>query len=128
MFKFLLYDKVFINLHYLNSYEYEIDIEVYADDERILPATLIASHTFHNFTRKLNAEDDVMFKGTLSPNENGIVNSTCPRIEFYNIACISCLDSDLTEKSTEIILTDSYFYKFLKYVLNFIFNPLIVFK
>ncbi|XP_065222857.1 wolframin [Planococcus citri] len=111
-----------------NNYEFEVAIEINVNDEYILPASLIASHTFYNFTRRLNAEDDIMFIGKLMPNEKGILNSTFPQIELNSIACISCLDTELTEKSDKITITDSYFYNFIKYLLNFLFNPLIVFK
>jgi hypothetical protein len=93
-----------------------------------LPVTLLANHNFLNFTRKLNTDDDVWFAGTITSDEGGKVNAVSPRVHLSSITCVSCLDSELTETTNSVRFSSSYLYKFVKYLLNFFFNPLIVFK
>lgn len=111
-----------------SRYEFKISVDVNVDDGNYLPVVLVANNQFHNFTRKLNAGDDVWFSGTITGDENGIINSVRPRVELSSITCISCLESELTEATSGLRLSPIYLYNFIKYLLNFFFNPLIVFR
>ena len=113
---------------FYRRYEFEICVDVMTDSGDTLPVTLLANHNFVNFTRKLNTDDDVWFVGTIANDEHGKVNSASPRVHLSSITCVSCLDSELTESTNSISFSSSYLYKFVKYLLNFFFNPLIVFK
>lgn len=115
-------------MYYVNSYEFEIEVDVLIDRRYTLPATLIANNYFYNFTRKLNSDDDVWFSGTLIGDDNGIINPVFPRIRLSSITCISCLDSELTETVGSMQISLLHLYGFFKYLLNFFFNPLIVFR
>ena len=99
-----------------------------SDNGETLLVTLAASHNFLNFTRKLNTDDDVWFAGTLMSDESGKINSLSPRVHLTSITCVSCMDSELTETTSSVNFSSSQLYKFVKYILNFLFNPLIVFK
>lgn len=103
-------------------------MEVETEEYPNLPVVLVADNAYYNFTRKLGPEDEVRFTGSITGSEDGIVSSTMPRIDLTSIACVSCSDTELNESANENDSLSSYVYNYVKYLLNFLFNPLIVFK
>lgn len=103
-------------------------MDVLTESRYSLPVVLVASTTFYNFTRKLNPGDEIWFAGSIVGEENGVVNAESPRIELISITCISCTENELPEVTSSFQISMMLLYNFVKYLLNFFFNPLIVFR
>lgn len=105
---------------------------------------LHANHYFTNFTQKIRINDKINFKGVLEPRE--IINSKCqgppqPVIKVFELNCLGCQNyeiklvklpshpgkrkSDFSAFYTALI---SDIYISAKYILNFVFNPVVIFK
>lgn len=93
-----------------------------------LPVTLKADGNFYNFSRKLNVDDEVWFSGRITGDDSGLVKADAPNIRLDSIACSSCANAELTEVKNGVELSVELWYNFTKYLLNFFFNPLIVFR
>jgi len=103
--------------------------------------TLIAEDSFRNFTLALRPGDRVWFSGYLmngggKDSSDYILGGLKPQVDLEEIGCLGCHKSDLqihkkgseTLKSGSPALLVAYGYAGLKSVLNFIFNPLVIFK
>lgn len=126
------------SLEQYNVYNFKIIVRmqsgIWGHSEDVI---LEASHHFKNFTLGLNNNDHVWFKGTLKSTfgNEGDNASVRPHVFLEHIGCLACHNVELTE--TEIIhralhydfqklLND--FYMGVKFVVNVLFNPIVVFK
>lgn len=114
----------------------EVDITMITGTSRLWRTgdsyiTLSADHTFLNFTQSLTAGDRVWFAGLLSGDGSGILSHGHPYVTLLEVGCLSCHDSsqEVTRKTqllTAFTLRDLY--SGVKIVLNFLFNPLVIFR
>lgn len=121
-----------------NIYAFEAVIRMQSSFWRLTPDVyLLLSHEFKNFTLRLKPKDHIWFKGTLFNNQtagsNGILGSLNTHLKVEEIGCISCSDHDLTSVKARQsnIFNLNLFYRFydgLKFVLNIMFNPVLIFK
>lgn len=95
-------------------------------------------HYFTNFTRLLRADDKIGFKGVLLDSDSVYnIGSKETSINGYEINCLECKEGrgSISNKAPSV----SKFSNFIKtvandcvvstkYILNFILNPVIVFK
>ena len=104
---------------------------------------LIADNSFRNFTLALRPGDRVWFSGYLMSGGGGekevsdnLLGGSKPLIDLEEIGCLGCHRSELQihRKSAGSLKNISgstlvaYSYAGMKSVLNFIFNPLVIFK
>ncbi|XP_054257702.1 wolframin [Macrosteles quadrilineatus] len=116
-----------------DRYELEVDISMSTaalwrrGDSQV---TLVADHTFLNFTRALSPGDRLWFSGLLSGDDSGLLSRTHPQVTLIQLGCLSCHDSSLSTTSKTHLLAFSLrdVYSGLKTVLNFLFNPLVIFR
>lgn len=100
--------------------------------------SIIFDHMFSNFTRLLRTDDKIRFKGVLS-NENVPYNigNKDLTIKGYEIHCLECKEARGTIRSKapyvskfselcKTIVNDCVVST--KYILNFLLNPVVVFK
>lgn len=118
-----------------NSYEFEISIRIQSGLwDNGVEIFLVADNSFTNFSLALKPTDHVRFSGTLINLENGVLGGPKPRLTIHDIECVSCLNSKLTGVKVESVkhfefnriaslLTSGF-----KCVMNFLLNPLIIFK
>lgn len=104
--------------------------------------TLIADDSFRNFTLALRPGDRVWFSGYLMSGSgkdgcDSLLGGLKPQVDLEEIGCLGCHRSELqihkkgggaTLKSGSRTSLVAYGYAGLKSVLNFIFNPLVIFK
>lgn len=131
------------NLHKWNVYEFHIKVLI-SSGLLIKPAEVIlrAQHSFMNFSNSLNSSDRIWFKGILLKNDklnvnadrkcNEYMDSNKPVIDLLGIGCLSCINSELESviMPNKLLLNNRIkdLYGGLKYLLNVLFNPLIIFK
>lgn len=131
------------NLHKWNVYEFHIKV-IISSGLLIKPAEIIlkAQHNFMNFTNFLNGSDRIWFKGVLLKNDKLNVNAARrwdanaennhPVIDLTAIGCSSCVNPEIES----VVLANKFplnnrikdLYGGFKYLLNVLFNPLIIFK
>ncbi|PSN40254.1 hypothetical protein C0J52_25686 [Blattella germanica] len=106
--------------------------------------TLIAEDSFRNFTLALRPGDRVWFSGYLMSGgssegrdaSDNLLGGLKPQVDLEEIGCLGCHRSELqihkkspgSLKSISNTSIIAYGYAGLKSVLNFIFNPLVIFK
>lgn len=125
----------FMNLCVLR-YEMEVDVTMSTSSSQLWRSgdsyiTLSADHTFLNFTQSLRAGDRVWFAGLLSGDAAGLLTHSHPYVTLLEVGCLSCHDNSLevtrkTQLLTAFTLRDIY--SGVKIVLNFLFNPLVIFR
>ncbi|CAB3258333.1 unnamed protein product [Arctia plantaginis] len=129
------------HLNNLNEYTYEVKLMLEASGgllKRHAEISILYDHYFTNFTRQLRADDKIAFRGILS-NENVPYNIGTKDINIrgYEINCLECKEGRGTIRSkVPSVSKFSELFKTLvndcvvstKYILNFLFNPVVVFK
>ena len=103
--------------------------------------TLIAEDSFRNFTLALRPCDRVWFAGYLmngagKDSSDHVLGGLKPQVDLEAVGCLGCHRSDLqihkrgggALKSGSPELLVAYGYAGLKSVLNFILNPVVIFK
>ncbi|XP_049811147.1 wolframin [Schistocerca nitens] len=123
------------HLESFNRYKFEVTVNMKSGMfGRGAEVILIADDFFRNFTFAVKPRDHIWFSGTLV-NEEGdsILGGTKPRVDLNEIGCLDCHMSHLQihrKTSTKIGLENvlDYVYVGMKFVLNFVFNPLVIFK
>ncbi|XP_030024586.2 wolframin isoform X2 [Manduca sexta] len=129
------------HLDNLNEYTYEVKLMMEASGgllKRHAEISIIFNDFFTNFTRLLRANDKVRFKGILT-NENRPYNIGAKdlNIKGYEINCLECKEARGTVTTkTPVLSKFSELCKTVvndcvvstKNVLNFLLNPVIVFK
>ncbi|KAI5645660.1 wolframin isoform X1 [Phthorimaea operculella] len=129
------------HLNNLNEYTYEVTVSMAAPGgllKRHALMSVIFDHYFSNVTRRLRSTDRIRFRGALA-NEPGSFNIGTQNlvIKGYEIACLDCKEAKGTLRSkvpgvskfselVRTVLNDCIVST--KYILNFICNPVIVFK
>lgn len=100
--------------------------------------SIIFDHRFSNFTRLLRTDDKIRFKGILINDQDSYnIGANDLIVKGYEISCIECKETrgtitskaPLTSKFKELfktIVNDCVVST--KNVLNFLLNPVIVFK
>ncbi|XP_052744869.1 wolframin isoform X2 [Bicyclus anynana] len=129
------------HLNNLNEYTYEVTLDMPAGGGLLARGAQVAlalEHAFGNVTRRLRARDRVRFRGLLA-NEHGSYDIGRPRlvVRGYELTCVDCqaargavsAEAPRSSKLSELcktIVNDCVVSA--KYILNFILNPVIVFK
>lgn len=120
-----------------NEFEFEISVKmkssVWANDVEVL---LIADHSFTNFSLNVYPGDKIWFSGTLSNSgmqTESLLGGSKPHIELEEIGCIACHSIGLRPcKRYKYEITFSSVISVLclgiKTVLNFLLNPVVMFK
>ncbi|XP_011296955.1 wolframin [Fopius arisanus] len=121
-----------------NRYEFEIYVNMknglWGSNTEIV---LVGDHSFMNFSLSIYAGDKIQFSGVLS-NEGGegesLLGGTRPMVHLDEISCSVCHNIHLkpSKRHRESIISVAVVTKTLvlgvKTVLNFLLNPLVVFK
>ncbi|XP_050681273.1 wolframin isoform X1 [Leptidea sinapis] len=129
------------HLNKLNEYTYEVNIDMETSGgilKRHAEINLIFDHYFTNYTKLLRMDDKIRFKGILV-NEQGAYNigSKYLDIKGYEINCLDCkMAKGIISIPTPSVSKMSVLVRTVvndcivstKYVLNFLLNPVIVFK
>ncbi|XP_053619597.1 wolframin isoform X3 [Plodia interpunctella] len=129
--------------HLNNMDEYTYEVKLLMDTStgllsRHAEISVIFDHYFSNFTRQLRAKDKIRFKGVLI-NEPGTYNIGAQdfKIQGHEIHCVECKNNRGTISSNAPVTSKfSELFKTIvndcvvstKYILNFLLNPVIVFK
>ncbi|KRT79249.1 hypothetical protein AMK59_8674 [Oryctes borbonicus] len=129
------YSKCTLEKH--NVYTFRIIVRmqsgIWGNSEDVV---LIASDYFKNFTLGLNTNDHVWFKGHLkNVYVDGENASLRPHVSLIEIGCLACHNVELTEAKIIRHATNYDLQKLLKdiymgvkFVVNVLFNPIVVFK
>lgn len=139
----LLKDGKKCNLNKWNTYSFEIKVRMHSGLlSKPTDVFLNAEHYFKNFTESLRSGDKVSFSGYLqntrldskSNNFNFGLGGGFPTINLESIVCTLCDNKDLTSvhlRKRNRLLVDARMKDLMrgvKYLLNVLFNPLIIFK
>lgn len=120
-----------------NQYEFEISVKMkngmWGSNAEVL---LVADHSFTNFSLNIYPGDKIWFSGTLSNyelEEEALLGGAEPHIELEEIGCLACHSIDLKSyKRYRYNITFSSIISDLclgmKAVLNFLLNPIVIFK
>lgn len=131
---------------FLFSFEHEITVRMESGLllKKGAEITLHANHYFTNFTQKIRINDKINFKGVLEPRDT--INSKCqgppqPVIKVFELNCLGCQNYEIklvklpthtgkrkSNFSTFYTALISDIYISAKYILNFVFNPVVIFK
>ncbi|XP_068625529.1 wolframin [Battus philenor] len=129
------------HLNNLNEYSHEIKLTMEASGgllKRHADITLTFDHYFTNYTRFLRADDKIRFKGVLLNDQNSYtIGSKDFTIKGYEINCIECKSArggisspkptiSKLSKLLRTVINDCIVST--KYILNFLLNPVVVFK
>lgn len=120
-----------------NQYEFEISVKMksgmWGNNAEIL---LVADHSFTNFSLNIYPGDKIWFSGTLLNNgleDESLLGGSEPHIALEEIGCLACHSIDLKSYkcykyhvTISSILSDLYLG--VKTVLNFLLNPIVMFK
>nr|XP_003708577.1 PREDICTED: wolframin isoform X1 [Megachile rotundata] len=120
-----------------NQYEFEISVKMksgmWGNDAEIL---LIADHSFTNFSLRIYPGDKIWFSGTLLNSgleKESLLGGSQPHIALEEIGCLACHSINLKSYKRynyhitfSSILSDLYLG--IKTVLNFLLNPIVMFK
>lgn len=120
-----------------NKYEFEISVKMKSgmwgtNGELIL----IADHSFANFSLNIYSGDKIWFIGTLTNSElerESLLGGTRPHLQLEEVGCHVCHTTRLKSFKRyryEVTLTSVMrdIYLGVKSVLNFLLNPLVIFK
>ncbi|XP_012281562.1 wolframin [Orussus abietinus] len=120
-----------------NKYEFEISVKMksgmWGSNAQIL---LIADHSFTNFSLSIYPGDKIWFSGVLMNTGlqgDSLLGGSKPQIDLEEVGCLACHIYDLKSYKRyryQITLTAIVhdIYLGVKTVLNFLFNPLVIFK
>jgi len=122
--------------HLANWDRYDVEVDVWMNSAGLWKSkdslvTLTVDHTFLNFTRSLVPGDRVWFAGLLSGDGSGLLPRLRPRVSLLELGCLSCQNSDLGVARKPQLLTAFTIrdlYSGIKTILNFLFNPLVIFR
>lgn len=126
-------------LHKHNVYTFEISLKMQSGIwGKATEVNLVTSDYFRSFILKLKPTDHIWFKGVLFNNEivgsDGILGGLKPHVTLEELGCISCQNNMLIEIKTvtqpkfDIYNVLDALYVGLKFILNVLFNPIVVFK
>lgn len=124
------------NVNKWNIYTYLIRMRM---DSGLLKSSssviLTATHEFQNFTVHLHNSDRIWFQGELKSKvlqSDVDLSPEEPIVSVHSIGCLSCHNADLKYEGPapnyQVTGVLSIAQKSLKYLLNVIFNPVLIFK
>nr|CAD7413226.1 unnamed protein product [Timema poppensis] len=124
------------HLHAWDRYEFEIVVKMKSGMWGTgALVSLVADDSFRNFTMALRTGDRVWFTGLLM---NGITSDSLlggpsPQVDLEEIGCLGCHTSELQIHKKPVVGAGNgtllgYLYTGIKSVLNFVFNPLVIFR
>ncbi|KAJ8965556.1 hypothetical protein NQ314_004056 [Rhamnusium bicolor] len=127
------------SLQKYNTYTFEITLKMQSGIwGKATEVKLIISNHFKAFILKLKPTDHIWFKGVLFNNEivgsDGVLGGLKPHVNLEELGCISCQNNMLTElkmntqSSFNIYTGINALYLGFKFILNVLFNPIVVFK
>lgn len=129
---------VFVHVH---RYTYEVTVNMETNGgllKRHAEISITFDHSFTNFTRLLRSDDKIRFKGTLTNEKDSYnIGNKDLVVRGHEIKCIECKTARGTvssgtpyaSKISELIKTvTNDCIVSAKYILNFILNPIVVFK
>ncbi|KAJ8945159.1 hypothetical protein NQ318_001624 [Aromia moschata] len=127
------------SLQKYNVYTFEIILKMQSGIwGKATEVNLIVKDYFRDFVLKLKPTDHIWFKGVLLNNEivgsDGILGGLKPHIDLEEVGCISCQNTLLTEikldsrNNFNINSVINAVYIGFKFILNILFNPVLVFK
>nr|XP_018907984.1 PREDICTED: wolframin isoform X1 [Bemisia tabaci] len=129
-----LEEKLSNECHVSNWNRYTLNISAQISMNAWQPPTrvsLLAGNAFYNFTRLLKEGDTILFTGILTPEESGLLSPSEPSLLLQAIGCITCHDTSLDNQtivSSTSVINLSSLYMCLKFILNFVFNPIVIFR
>ena len=120
-----------------NRYEFEISVKmkssIWGNNAEI---SLVADHSFTNVSLNIYPGDKIWFSGTLLNDgleKESLLGGSKPQIELEEMGCLACHSIDLKSykryryhMTFRSVLSDLYLG--LKTVLNFLLNPIVMFK
>ncbi|XP_059050529.1 wolframin isoform X2 [Achroia grisella] len=128
------------HLNNLNEYTYEVKLLMETSGgllKRHAEISVQFEHHFKNFTHQLRADDKIRFKGVLSNTETYDIGAKELNVKGHEIHCLECKQASGTvttrtpavSKLSELVKTImNDCIVSTKYILNFLLNPVIVFK
>lgn len=118
-----------------NTYTFEINLRMQSGMwGKTAEAILILEDYFKNFTFALKPSDHVWFKGHLLNENSELLGGLMPHVVVDEIGCLDCHNAQLTHAQRnvrqEVKFEDmaSFLFVGVKCVLNFLFNPIVIFK
>ncbi|XP_044754375.1 wolframin [Coccinella septempunctata] len=122
-----------------NEYEFEITMRMSAGiwGKRSEMLILVLDNSFKNITTRLKSGDHIWFKGKLFNNQNigadGILGGYKPHISIEALGCHSCFNIDIrtvtkAKDTSNVYDNFHHIYVGVKFILNIIFNPVVIFK
>lgn len=121
-----------------NLYTFEMKLKMPSSFWSLTPEVYLhLTDEFKNFTLRIKSKDQIWFKGVLFNNQSagpdGILGALSTHVKAKEIGCISCSDHELSSVKaykSEGFNVDFVFkmYNALKFVLNVMFNPVLIFK
>ncbi|KAF5304186.1 hypothetical protein FQR65_LT08080 [Abscondita terminalis] len=124
-------------LEKFNTYQFEIVVRMQSGMwGKSAEVVLEADHYFKNFTLELKPNDQIKFRGSLmnGVSADEILGSLTPHVYLQHVQCVACHNPKLNEmkleirKFVDVPYAINSFYQGFKFVLNFLFQPIIVFR
>ncbi|XP_028135542.1 wolframin [Diabrotica virgifera virgifera] len=122
-----------------NKYTFEITLKMHSGIwAKATELTLVVNEYFQDFVLKLKPTDHIRFKGKLFNNEadssDAILGGLKPHVQLEELSCSSCQDTTLDEmkltyeSSINIYSVMNCARVGVKFILNVIFRPFLIFK
>lgn len=122
-----------------NHYSFEITVRMKSGLwGKPVEIILLLNDYFRNFSFSLKPNDHIWFKGFLTnvedSNVDGMLGGLKTHVTIDEIGCFACHDTKLTQlkisskDKLDVKYVANYLYVGFKFVLNFLFNPVVVFK
>ncbi|KAK5644966.1 hypothetical protein RI129_006266 [Pyrocoelia pectoralis] len=97
---------------------------------------LEVNNFFSNFTLQLKPDDRIKFTGFLTnvDTNGGIIGGSNPHVRVESMQCLYCHNAELLNKEIRLVTLLTFesvlskFYLGVKFILNFLFMPIILFK
>nr|CAD7590594.1 unnamed protein product [Timema genevievae] len=124
------------HLHAWDRYEFEIVVKMKSGMWGTgALVSLVADDSFRNFTTALRTGDRVWFTGLLmnGMTADSLLGGPSPQVDLEEIGCLGCHTSELQIHKKPVVGAGNgtllgYLYTGIKSVLNFVFNPLVIFR
>lgn len=122
-----------------NVYEYELSIRMQSGIwGKSAEVIIMAEHAFSNFSIQLKTNDKIWFNGVLVNNlelgSDGLLGGLKPHVYLKEIGCLACHNLNLStyklysHDETDFTKIFHMLFTGLKFVLNILFNPIVVIK
>lgn len=120
-----------------NRYEFEIFVKmknhIWGSNAEIV---LIGDHSFTNFSLNIYPGDKIRFSGILTNQglqSESLLGGARPHVDLDDVACIACHVTELQPTKRQryefsVSSITQTLYLGTKLILNFLFNPLVIFK